>query len=89
MEHNSLLLEIVKKAFNSSLGQQCNSLFSTSDNNIFIRFEEAKKHINNTIPEINTDIYEWFEEFEGNSINPKYFSIKSELNSLENQSNEQ
>lgn len=36
--------QLIAEAFSSELGQQCNSLFSTSDNRIFIRFQEALAH---------------------------------------------
>jgi hypothetical protein len=38
------LQEKVKKAFKSSLGQQCDLLWTTSDGRIFIRHEEAYAH---------------------------------------------
>lgn len=36
--------ERIDTYFNSSLGQQCEELFSTSDDRVFIRIEEARSH---------------------------------------------
>ena len=36
--------EIINKYFESSLGQQCDCLFTTSDDRVFIREEEAILH---------------------------------------------
>ena len=33
--------EIITKAFQTNLGQQCNELFTTSDGRVFIRLEES------------------------------------------------
>ncbi len=57
--------EIINKVFESKLGQQCNSLFSTSDDRIFIRYEECKLHIGgkldeNTKPLKDKTIIEWY-----------------------------
>lgn len=53
--------------FASSLGQQCNVLFSTSDNRVFINYHEAHLHIEgkldpNTKPLIDKTIIDWFPE---------------------------
>ena len=39
-------MEKIDKYFESELGQQCNELFSTSDDRVFIRYEEAVMHAN-------------------------------------------
>lgn len=59
--------ELANKIFNTDLGQQLDSIFSTSDDRVFIRFKEALKHINgqldeNTIPLLDKTITEWFPE---------------------------
>ena len=65
--------EIIKKSFSSSLGKQCDSLFSTSNKKVFIRQEEAI--IESEKLEDET-IFEWYEEFEGKNLEPKYHKIK-------------
>ena len=60
--------EIINKYFSSSLGEQCNNLFSTSDDRVFIRYEEALSHSNgtlddNTRPLKDKTIIEWFNEY--------------------------
>lgn len=57
--------EKINKYFESDLGQQCNSLFSTSDNRVFIRHEEGLLHTKgkldeNTKPLMDKTIIEWF-----------------------------
>jgi uncharacterized protein YbaR (Trm112 family) len=57
----------IANCFKSGLGQQCEELYSTSDNRVFIRFEEADKHtlgaLNpNTQPLMDQTIREWFRE---------------------------
>jgi len=60
--------EKINKYFESELGQQCNSLFSTSDDNVFIRYQEALNHsIENNLNK--DEITEWYEEFSGSDIN--------------------
>lgn len=66
--------ERMKKYFESELGQQCTSLFSTPDDMVFIRYNEALNHCNdnNLSP---FDILEWFEEWCGSDITPQIRSI--------------
>lgn len=55
--------EQINKAFRSSLGSQCNSLFTTSDDTIFVRLEEAIYHI--TFKGlVDPTIMQWFPEEE-------------------------
>lgn len=66
--------ETISKFFQSTLGQQCNSLFTTDDDEIFIRYEEAFKHSQDN----NLDtklIMEWFEEWSGSDITPQVRNI--------------
>lgn len=69
--------QLVEKAFSSELGRQCNSLFSTSDNRIFIRLQEAIAHskgeLSEGIPLEDTTIYEWYEEWNGGDLLPSYY----------------
>lgn len=37
--------EIINKYFNSEIGEQCTVLFSTSDDRVFIRIEDAEFHV--------------------------------------------
>lgn len=68
--------QLIAEAFSSELGQQCNSLFSTSDNRIFIRLQEAIAHskgeLSDGIALEDTSIYEWFEEWHGQDVVPNY-----------------
>lgn len=57
----------INKIFQSDLGQQCMSLYTTSDDRVFIRPEEAKKHANgeldpDTKPLADKTVTEWFDE---------------------------
>lgn len=59
--------EIVKKAFASELGQQIDGIYSTSDNRIFIRKEEAINHSEglldkNTLPLNDKTVLLWWED---------------------------
>lgn len=44
--------EIINKYFESELGQQCNELWTTSDDKIFVRWEEAAQHEANLTKEL-------------------------------------
>lgn len=60
--------ERMNKVFETGLGEQCNSLFTTSDDKILIRFEEALLHTQgkldkNTKPLVDKTIIEWFPEY--------------------------
>lgn len=72
--------QIIGDAFSSSLGQQCNSLFATSDNRVFVRAEEAVAHIkgelDNTEPLKDRTITEWFEEWHGGATHPDFIPVK-------------
>jgi len=60
--------EKMNEVFAGELGQQCNSLFSTPDDAIFIRYCEASQHCTeNGLPK---DIIEWWEEYSGSDPNP-------------------
>lgn len=57
--------EKINKYFQGQLGQQCNSLFSTADDRVFIRYEEAKDHSEKLF---NEEIIEWWEEYSGKDL---------------------
>lgn len=52
--------ELINKYFRSELGEQCISLFSTSDNQVFIRKSEAEFHLENNQLDDYT-IMEWYD----------------------------
>lgn len=59
--------ERINKFFESSLGQQCNELYSTSDDRVFIRHSEAQRHTEgkldpDTKPLIDKTIIDWYPE---------------------------
>lgn len=50
------------KIFQSDLGRQLTSFFSTSDDCVFVRYKEALDHAyNDKLPD--KEIIEWFEEY--------------------------
>lgn len=66
----------VQQAFRSSLGEQCDVIYSTSDGKLFIRKSEALSYLRgelepDTIPPADPTILEWFEEWSGNDPEPK------------------
>ena len=57
----------INKYFIADLGKQLDTLYSTSDDRVFIRYEEAKLHTEgkldpNTLPLEDEKIIQWFEE---------------------------
>jgi len=66
--------ETMSKYFQSELGQQCNSLFSTPDDRVFIRYSEASQHCTDNSLDSNS-LLEWFEEWSGTDSNPIVRSI--------------
>ena len=60
--------EKANEIFETELGQQLLSFFSTSDDQVFIRYEEAVAHTNDMINAVgdtefvDTKITEWFPE---------------------------
>jgi hypothetical protein len=59
--------EKVNRIFETDLGVQLNVIYSTSDDRVFIRYEEALLHTNellNSDPEkfVDTTITEWYNE---------------------------
>jgi len=59
--------EIVSKAFASELGQQLDGIYSTSDNRVFIRKQEAIAHTEGRLDEHcvalkDNTVLLWFEE---------------------------
>lgn len=67
--------EQMNKIFQTPLGEQCNSLFTTSDDKVLIRYEEALRHVNgqldpNSKPLEDKTIIEWFEEYSGSDPMP-------------------
>ena len=68
--------ELINKYFKGDLGRQLNVIYSTSDDRVFIRYEEALKHTEgkldpNTQPLEDKKIIEWFEEFSGSDPEPE------------------
>jgi hypothetical protein len=61
--------ETINKYFQGELGQQCNSLFTTSDDRVFIRYHEAVSHSNENNLDVKL-IEEWFEEYSGSDPVP-------------------
>jgi len=60
--------ELVNKIFQSELGQQLNVIFVTSDDQVFIRHQEALLHtkgelIPNTFPLEDDTITTWYENY--------------------------
>ena len=58
--------EIANQIFETDLGQQLLSVYSTSDGRAFIRFEEAQSHAegkHDTDPDFDLEIKEWFPEY--------------------------
>ena len=69
-----LTQEYINKVFQTNLGQQLDCLFSTPDDNVFIRKEEAIQHCNdNSLNE--EEIIQWFEE-----IGPDWCEVDDESN---------
>lgn len=58
---------LINTYFLSELGIQCNSLFSTNDDRVFTRAEEARAHADTLS---NKEIVEWFEEWSGADLYP-------------------
>ncbi len=62
--------ERANKIFKTSLGQQLNEIFSTSDDRVFMRYEEeAVKHVNgeldpDTLPLEDKTILTWYPEYD-------------------------
>ena len=57
--------EVVNKFFETELGQQLDVIYVTSDDQVFIRYEEAALHTNdllNAEPEnfVDTEITKWY-----------------------------
>ena len=73
--------ELINRYFKGDLGRQLSVIYSTSDDRVFIRYEEALKHTEgkldpNTQPLEDKKIIEWFEEFSGSDLEPE---IRSEI----------
>lgn len=60
--------EIINKYFQSDLGKQCNSLFTTADDKVFISYKHAKDHAEKLF---NEEVIEWFEEYSGKDLEPQ------------------
>ena len=62
--------EIIDQIFSTGLGEQLDTLYSTSDSQVFIRFEEAKKHTEGQLnprfsnPLMDKRIVQWFRDDE-------------------------
>lgn len=66
--------ETMEKYFKSELGSQCDALFSTPDDRVFIRGVEASQHcVDNKLNPL--DIEMWFEEWSGSDSEPKVRSM--------------
>jgi hypothetical protein len=65
----------VKKAFESELGQQCDTLWSTSDGRIFIRFEEAvcntQGELDKNVPLDDKAILRWDRPIDNDTLTDK------------------
>ncbi len=60
--------ERMNKIFATPLGEQCDNLFTTSDDKVLIRYSEALLHVEgkldpNTLPLKDKTITEWFNEY--------------------------
>jgi hypothetical protein len=60
--------EKMNKIFATSLGEQCDSLFTTSDDKVLIRYSEALLHVEGklvpgSLPLEDKTIIEWFPEY--------------------------
>lgn len=68
------------KIFETELGQQLPSIYSTSDDRVFIRYEEAVAHTNHMINStggqefVDTTITEWFPEPEKKNVSSEELS---------------
>jgi hypothetical protein len=74
--------EEINKIFRTSLGEQCEELYSTSDGRVFIRYEEADAHRKgeldpNTNPLEDQRIFGWENEHESMS-NKECFEVMQE-----------
>jgi len=68
--------ETINRYFKGDLGRQLSVIYSTSDDRVFIRYEEALRHTEgkldpNTQPLEDKKIIEWFEEFSGSDPEPE------------------
>ena len=59
--------EIINKYFNSEIGEQCTELFSTSDDRVFIRIEDAEFHVLDMELE-DAAIQDWYNNNEEESL---------------------
>jgi len=58
--------EMVNKIFDTEIGIQLLSIYSTPDDSVFIRYNEAKYHCQHALgiePEYGVTILEWFPEY--------------------------
>ncbi len=51
---------LIDKVFSTELGQQCSFLFSTSDNSVFIRKEEAENYAHDILEESVPEVEVWY-----------------------------
>ena len=65
--------DIINKYFQEDLGRQCNSLSTTADDKVFIRYVEASNHAELLFDETIT---EWWEEYSGKDVGP---TIRGEI----------
>ena len=57
--------ELINKYFNSNIGRQVNCLYTTSNNKVFLRLEEANRWANGedgSEPLKDTNIMVWYPE---------------------------
>lgn len=59
--------EIINKYFNSEIGEQCTELFSTSDDRVFIRIEDAEFHVLDMELQ-DVTIQDWYNDNEEESL---------------------
>jgi hypothetical protein len=73
--------EKINKCFNTPLGEQCDVLYTTADDKIFIRHEEAVKHSTDNNLDVNA-IAEWFREDEYPTPQQEANAIESAIEQL-------
>ena len=59
--------EIINKYFNTGIGEQCTVLFSTSDDRVFIRIEDAEFHVLDMELQ-DAAIQDWYNDNEEESL---------------------
>jgi hypothetical protein len=55
--------ERINKVFETDLGQQCNELFVTFDDQIYIRYDDAVEYLTHFSYKIEDNIETWYREY--------------------------